>query len=562
MSTRDSTSPHFVECFRLIIGQQPSRATSTVALDLDEATTAPNLGPRMCVVGDLRALTEAVVSYIGMPVSGSSIAAFLESQGWADADAQVLFHCANLMALGQQIWREGWLIHGFESVEGRSISKSTQTSDEGLNLRGPYFLAIALLQMAGLILAGVSLGTGMGLTSLEATAIGAGLLLGLLWASGFSQLLARDPWSLHLQGDDVLAGLAAFRVITLSMGLAALACGAVIGLVFATTEPAVVAVGLGIACFLLIVLFWLLVNALLAMGLGLASLIAVGLSLAGTTLLLAYAPLDLRPQTAPVVGLTLASILMGAQLVAWWTTKRRRSPPNRHLPRMAGMAIDQSGYIMYGAGFMLLIVLDRMVAWHVGAQSGWLAFQASYEIGLGWAFLAFLGAMVGQERLLARFLRWVSQRMTWHRLGETQGYRRAVRDVYWSRLAIALAIAVASGVVIASFVVWVSTRVARLDPILPVAEGLLVFHLGLLGYGLLSVAGFNTALLVAASRPGRLIVPLVFALCVDLVVAILAAHTLGYAASVLGLVAGAMTLLASSTVQVIHFLKTPAYGLY
>ena len=103
---------------------------------------------------------------------------------------------------------------------------------------------------------------------------------------------------------------------------------------------------------------------------------------------------------------------------------------------------------------------------------------------------------------------------------------------------------------------------AWLRPILPTAEGLTVFRWGLVGYGLLSVAVFNTGLLVAVSQPGRLIVPLVSAVVADLIVALLAAQILGYEASVLGLVAGATVLLASSTVQVISFLKTPAYSLY
>ena len=345
------------------------------------------------------------------------------------------------MDLGQEMWQESWLIHKFEAVEGRSTSpfgavssKTARVSDGNLHLRGPYFLVIALLQIAGLALAGVSFGAGGGLTTLEATATGAGLLLGLLWASGFGQLLARDPWSLHLQGDDGLAGVAAFRVIGLSMGLAALACGAAIALTFIAlgtipeaTEPAAAAMGLGIVCFLLIILFWLLVNALMAMGLGAASLIAIGLAMASMTSLLAFAPSDLPRQVAPAGGLVLACVFMSAQLVTWWMAKRRHSATNRRLPRLAGVVTDQGGYVMYGAGLMLLIILDRMVAWHVGAQAGWLSFQAPYEIGLGWALLAFLFAVVGQEWVLAKFLRWINHRMAWHRLGDIQEYRSAVR---------------------------------------------------------------------------------------------------------------------------------------
>lgn len=562
MSTRDSTSTHLAETFRLVVGKQANAANTTVASDIDEATTAPDLSPTMFVAGDLRALTRTLVGHIGTPISGSSIAAFLESQGWADTDAQDMYDCANLMDLGQRIWQEGWSIHGFESVEGWSAAKSAPASNEHLHLRGPYFLAIALIQIVGVVLVSISLGGGVGLTSPEATTMGTGLLLGLVWAGGFGQLLARDPWSLHLQGDDALAGLAALRVIGLSIGLAVLACGVVIGLVVATRESAVAAMGLGIACFLGIMLFWLLVNALLAMGLGLASVIATGLALAVVTSLVMAGPFDLPPQTAPAVALVMACVFMGVHLVAWWTAKRRRARPNQHLPRLAGMTIDQFGYIVYGAGLMLLIVLDRVVGWHAGAQTGWLSFQASYEIGLGWALLAFLVAVVGQELVLAKFVRWIKHRMVGHQLGDIQGYQRVVCNAYWSRLVCAFIIAAASGLVVTSVLAWASSVVTGLRPILPVAEGLVVFCWGVVGYSLLSVAVFNTGLLVAVSQPGRLILPLLFSLFVDLAVALVATQALGYPASVLGLIAGAATLLGCSTVQVTALLKTPIYSLY
>ncbi|MFZ2360712.1 MAG: hypothetical protein WA040_15335 [Anaerolineae bacterium] len=572
MSTRDSASTHFSDRFRLVIGQRANQAASTVALGTGVATATPDLNARMFAAGDVHTLTRAIVGAIGVPVSGLSIAAVLESQGWTDADAQALFQRANLMDLGQEIARESWLIHKSESAEGRPTSAYAvvaQVSGGNLHLRGPYFLAIAFLQIAGLALAGVSFGAGFGLTTLEATATGAGLLFGLLWASGFGQLLARDPWSLHLQGHDVLAGLAAFRVIGLSMGSAALTCGIVCALVFAAlrivpeaTEAVVAALGLGMTCFLLIILFWLLVNALMAMGLGAASLVATGLSMASMIALATLAPIDLPRQATAVVGLVLACVFMSGKLATWWMSKRRHSPPNRRLPRLTGTVIDEFGYVIYGAGLMLLIILDRFVAWHVGAPAGWLSFQAPYEIGLGWALMAFLIAVVGQEWVLAKFLRWINHRMAWFLLSDTQGYQRDVRDAYWSRLTLAVTIAVASAVVMVSFLFWASTAVPWLRPILPTAEGLPVFRWGLLGYCLLSVAVFNTGLLIAVSQPGRLILPLAFALSVDLAVALTSAQILGYSASVLGLVAGAMVLLVSSTFQVMSFLKTPAYGLY
>ena len=75
VSTRDSTSTHFPDRFRLVIGRPANQAAITVASGIGEATVTPDLSARMFAAGDMHALTRAVVGAIGVPVSGLSIAA-------------------------------------------------------------------------------------------------------------------------------------------------------------------------------------------------------------------------------------------------------------------------------------------------------------------------------------------------------------------------------------------------------------------------------------------------------------------------------------------------------
>ena len=136
----------------------------------------------------------------------------------------------------------------------------------------------------------------------------------------------------------------------------------------------------------------------------------------------------------------------------------------------------------------------------------------------------------------------------------------------WRGVVIAAGLAAASSLLVITVVDLLSSSQAVgtswLQVILPSEESLLVMGWGLVGYGCLAVALLATGLIVALSQPQRLLLPLAGALVADLTVAGLAAQTMGYHASVLGLVAGAAVLLVLSTAHALAMLREPAYSLY
>ncbi len=534
------------------------RSLPTAAAGVPETgseVSKPDLAAHGFVPGDQDALAKALAAHIGLPMSGPAVAAFLESQGWSDTDAQERFGCADLVVLGRLLWEKGWATTTGVARGDLAGHDQAEPIRRGTRLRGLYFLALALVQVTALALTGVSFGAGFGFTSAEATAVGLGMVLGLLWANSFSQLLARDPLRFHQEGRDTTAGRAVFRLLGIAGGLAAFlaAAATLVGGSRAAVLP-------GTLSFLLVTLFWLAVNALFVLDLAPVAVLSAlaGLVVAGYARLMPA--VTLTPPALAGLALTLADLLMAAALVAWWRSRRDRSAGV--LPRLAGVVVGQAGYLLYGLGLMLLIVVDRLVAWRIGGGAAGLVFQGRYEAGLAWALLAFLVTLAGQEGLFAALLRRLRTYRLTLAVGDLPGRRRDVARVYWAGLGLTAGLAAVAGGLLALVLVYASDRIGWLTPLLPVEEALPVFRWALLGYGLLAVAMLNTGLLVAMSQPGRLLPSLFLAVVADLAVAWAAAQTAGYAHSVFGLIAGAALLLLVTTWQVNRLFQSSVWAFW
>ncbi|MCP4168231.1 MAG: hypothetical protein GY759_20390 [Chloroflexi bacterium] len=529
-----------------------------------ESGKPPELAARHFAGHPLHALARAVVAHTGRPVSDYAVTAFLESRGWTDADAFEIFGMKDLVGLGSRIWELGQpLAVSHERSQALDTGK-TVVVETKTRLRGTYFLALALIQMVGLVVAGIALGVGSGFSRGEATAAALGLVLGLVWANAFSQFLARDPLRLYLQAKPALAGKAALRLLLIAIGGATMVAALAVGLV-AIRQGSLDLVLLGAMYFLLLSLFWLLVNALFVFEMAAFALATATLAVAVLVGIQVWAPDLLAAKLVPALGLLLAVTLMAVRLCWWCIQTLRQHPPSGRLSRLAAVAINQWGYGFYGLCVMLLIVLDRFVAWSVAAQGSGLSFQFGYEIALAWALLAFLLIMVYQERLLVRTL--LDFRQSLLRSGQGPAGSTADRGPsfsqnYWQRL---LRLAVFAAVICLLAMLLIERGESFSQPfrrLMPSQDMLPSFYGGLVGYAILALALLNTGFIIAMSQPGRLVIPLLLALGFDVVVAWNAASLFGISASVLGLVAGALLLLVLSTWQIKRLLVKPDHTIF
>ncbi len=511
--------------------------------------SALDLTPRRYRSPDLDTLVAAVVGHLGVPVNGYAVAALLESEGWSDDIVRQVFGQANLLMLGELLWRRSWALPSTQEVAEHSQIKPKMSEVSNQHLRGLYLFALAIVQLAGLVVVGVTFGAGSGYTIREATSVGVALLLGLIWSNGFSQLLAREPMGLYMSGKQVLCGRAILRLLSLSLGLALLIALCTLAFAYVFVETMIWPATLATAYFLLLAMFWLLVNALFIIDLAPLTVAATLLALA----ILVVAQTNGGPTIQvwlPGIGLVVASLFMLTSLIIWWVSRELASNPNERLSSLKAIFVEQWGYIVYGIGIMLLIVLDRLVAWSTGTEGVGIVVRVHYEVALGWALLLFLIMVACQEWLLAVFLRSMRRSIKRYSSADLAAFRTLWYRSYRKRMAVLAAFILLIIVAAATLLGFLAFRVPSLARLMPKGEGLFVWQFGLIGYGLLAIAMLNTGYIISMSKPSLLYRPLVLAIGVDLAVAMTAAWWLGYTGSVLGLIAGAATLLVLTTMQV------------
>ena len=120
-----------------------------------------------------------------------------------------------------------------------------------------------------------------------------------------------------------------------------------------------------------------------------------------------------------------------------------------------------------------------------------------------------------------------------------------------------VAILAAGGLLL--FLGYLRTSSVDLRVILPRAEGWLVFRWSLLGYSLLAVAMMNLGLMIIVGQPAKTLMLLAIAVIIDVSVAWLSAVSIGYGASVIGLVAASGILLFLSSLQLHKLLRSATY---
>ena len=516
------------------------------------------LEPASFASGSMDALVWQVYKIVGPPVAGYAVTALLESRGWTDNDALTYFGVSALTQLGESVWSRFWQEERFLASRSTDVHISFPTTP----LHGFYFLLLALLQFLGLGVAGVALGVGKGFSSSQMMVVGAGLLWGFVWANGFTQLLARDPLSVHLEGDDVTAGLLGMRIVGMAV-VTLLLVDLFVGLLALMFVPVLLGLliwGMGF-CFA-ITLFWLMVNALFVFDLAPWTLLATLLAFVGMAWGLHLGLCQQNPLICPLAGILLADVILFCVFSWRWIVRLKLSSRRQELPPWQLMLVNQSGYLLYGFFVMLLVVADRLIAWWVSYQTTGQPKLMYYEVGLGWALLAFLVLIAIQERLLRNLLQ---QLLLWaqsHDLKDAPSFVKRFQRAYWKKLGVIALSALFVGIALWMMLTYLKNTSVALQLILPRSEGWLVFQWGLLGYGLLAVAMLNLGLIIITAQPAKTLPLLLIAIVVDVVVAWLSASAFGYGASVAGLVAASGALLLLSSVRVKSLLRSASYLFY
>ncbi|WP_412063091.1 hypothetical protein [Rubrivirga sp. IMCC45206] len=530
------------------------------------AAAPPPIAPQ--VVAAEHDLATAVAFRIGRPVDAWSVVAALESEGWRDVDAAA-FGRADLFDLGEAIYpacvtEAASAGPSLEAAEARETIPTLARRFSGSYGRGMLYALPVTGQIAALVWLGYSLWASVRLTEGAATMIAMGTIASFIATAGFVQALAHE--TSRLLGHD-LGGQArrvAFRIARLGAGFVAStgALGVLVNLVV-PFYPAMLAL-VGTLYYVLLGWLWLALALLYVE----ERLWAVA---AATTLGIlpvwgAVAGLGWNVHLAHALGLAVAiAIALGiaTRTLGAGADRDAGDGPEPPLPRVSTVVHTTLPYVAYGILYFAVLFADRVVSWSASGDDPLaypIWFRTEYELGMDWA-LAVIFAMLAAVPFSVR-------RMSGqiHELGglvDPQAAGAHMAAQYARHLFLLVVIGVVAVALVWAGGLWLGTYGPELlHPIFRAGVTRYVFLIAAAGYFCFSVGLMNGLIFLAQGQTGRVLVPLAWALAVDLAVGLVATRGWGYEHAGWGLLVGAALFAGLTTRHAVRMLRRADYFAY
>lgn len=525
---------------------------------------APPEPPERRSVG---ALAEFIVDEAGPPVDVWAIAALLESTGIRDTDARDRYGMPDVFALARAVDAEITDPRPRPPEEEDRASRRERLRRYARVFgRGVFFFVPLALQLAALLIVGVSLYASLDFTTGQASIVAVAASLSFVITGAFVQgtgylgPLFIEPGKHQLAERVLWAMLAAGFAISLALG------GILVAVALLTDAYT------GDQAERLFAYYALLAVQALSSG-ALYTLKRYGLMLAGTAagLVVAgvlYHQTDLRIEHVHWLALATAGGLETA-IVGW--TLRRRSKETRgdmrlaRLPRMRLLVRRSAPYALYGLLYFLLLTADRGVAWGYGDHPQPFWFSTEYELGLDWALAALVLSLAFLEITVERFSARLTPAAENHALDAVREHNRTFLS-FWSRQLAYVAALAAAGAWVAVVTAWGLAELGALGPAQAIYEDPVtryVFAGGIVGYSFLALGIANSVFLMGLARPWPVLGTLVPSAVVSIGVGIaLTSATDEHWTAVGGMMAGMFVFAAGTGFHARRTLRSVDYHAY
>ena len=528
---------------------------------------SPPIAPQ--AVGDAHDLATAVAFRIGRPVDSWAVVAALESEGWRDVDAQEWFGHDDLFELGESLFPSCLSRAAALGVADRQPDDRLSAGQLAVGFAASYGRGLLYAlpvsgQVAALVWLGYSLWASVRLTEGGATMIAMGTIASFIATAGFVQALAHETSRLlgHKLGGQ--ARRMAFRIA--GLGAAAVAATGLLGLVvnvLVPYYPAELAV-VGVTYYVLLGWLWLALALLYVE----ERLWAVGVA---TTLGIlpvwgAVAGLGWGIHPAHALGLVVAITIAtawGVRSLGTGADGDRGDGPMPPLPRASTVFHTTLPYMAYGVLYFSVLFADRVVSWSASgadplAYPVW--FRTDYELGMDWALAVVFAVLAAVPFSVRRMSGQI------HELGHVSDPADAaahMRRQYLRHLAVLVGIGVVTVAAVWAGGLWLSAYgPALLDPIFRPGVTRYVFAVAAAGYFFFSIGLMNGLVFLAQGQTGRVLVPLVWALAVDVAVGFAASRGWGYEHAGWGLLAGCALFAVVTTRYALRMLRRADYFAY
>ena len=502
----------------------------------------------------MRELATQVLNRTGTPRDAWEITAQLEVMGLRDADARTTYGHRDLFDLGRAI---------HDLVQRQVVVPPIEPDDPPkphTPLRdfvkhyanGSIFAVPMLLQAAAILAWGYGLWGALDVDVRTGTAIALGFIGSYVLTGGFVQAITRRGLFYIYQQESGLARWVvlhgwwiAVRVV-LGLTLPALLFNFLYGVLpwdlflIATLYYAALSM-LWLNWSMLYIAgrrYWIALVTAIALGVVIAAARGLGWNV-------------IAANTAGLLFAAAASFIAGMLSLGGVVKQKPHNPP-----RLTILVYATSRWFLYGLLYNAFVFADRVVAWtaRTGREdfppySFWLS--ARYELGMDLALLVvivlagaveaavqtFSDRLVPVEKSLAsseraKFGQWFA---SFHR-----------GRMLWLALASVIAIAIARGGVA------LVSKLPNRDIVIGMTStsAMSAFWLGAIGYALLMLALQNVLLLLTLARIELAVRAVAISLGVNLVVGFTCSRAIHYSGAAAGLVAGAMTLLILSWIDI------------
>jgi hypothetical protein len=513
-------------------------------------------------------LLDAVLERHTKPENVDEMTALLESMGWSDARAKLIYGFSDVFELAVQLWalyRDDVQYNAHEEPPQSSLSTAILSYVRQF-LRGIIFAFPMLLSIVSMLTLHFSLWSYEYVSEKYATAIAIGTILSFVSVGGFMQSIARRAFFYIFQGYYNMARRATFRFIrvgvTFSLSFSVLLY--FLDVLFPILPYDMLTIS--IAFYLVLNSIWLSVTTmyilksefiftgLLALGIGLVYVLFVWLHLN-----------ILAAQLIAMVVVAVLSILIVMYLFR--RAERREDKGIRaKLPRTGVTVFSVSPYFVYGTLYFLLLFTDRVMAWttYNPFSTYVIWFRGDYEIGLDFALVMLLIPMGVSEVLVSRMMNSVGFSQRHFRAVDSPVMNGSYVKSFWYGYAIMGVVSILSAIGDYFAVKWLvdahQNTIGKQIIMTHVTN--YVFVLGLISYMILGAALLNAVIMFSLSRPDQVIRPLAFGVLANFVAGFLASRWFAYYDAVWGLLAGVTIFLILTTISVRKVLLHTDYHLY
>lgn len=497
---------------------------------------------------DLESLVEAVASVSPTPADHWETTAVIESLGYTDSRVREEFGYDNASLLGRYVYER---LLAEPQPEPQTALAQTGVLEEVLSFL-EKFLSTFVYAISWIVIMFIEMsGKREAVLPADLTSpLSLAVMLSLVTAGGFVQVIARRGLFYISLGESVLARRTSFILLRLGIITAILVatCGLLLGFYLDLFDDRYLI--LASCYFLLLSLLWML-----------CAIVSVQpqrwripiVFIAGG---LVYAAASLFTNSVLAQALAISSTY--ALVIGFAVYGFEQKGVDNHdatLPELWALVPMLLPYFLYGSLYFAFLFADRFTAGAALPSSSGLAFgiDNSYKKAMDSALLALLTTVAVAEYLNHRFISSMKNLASRTKLDNLSEFSIVLQKRHLNYSLITCLVFLIISVLC---YVFLRGRVGL------EGTGLRVWAVGGLGYAVLSLALFNSMILLSIGLPGVVCRCLFPALIINLSTGYLLSHALSAEYAVVGVCAGSLFFLITTQVCLRRSLKEPGYACF